>query len=77
VTINSTFRDRLAQAIEADGRKRETIAERSGYSASYIRRILRGIQQNPTISFAAAMAETLSVSVSWLLGVEAKETNHG
>lgn len=69
-TVNITFRERLRLALDRDTRPRKSVASLSGYSEGYIRRVLAGTKPNPTINFAAAMAQVLGVSLAWLVGGE-------
>lgn len=68
--LADTFRERLADAIEADPRKRYMIAREAGYSETYIRRVLKGTQANPTLAFTEAMAQTLGVPLLWIIGAD-------
>lgn len=65
----AVFRERLNQALEG---KREiaSLARKSGYNASYIRRLIAGDRPNPTIACVAALSEALEVNPAWLLGLE-------
>lgn len=69
--IPQIFASRLAQALE---RKRKymsfsAIAKKSGFSETYIRRVIKGQRPNPSLMFILVMAETLGESVDFLLGL--------
>lgn len=64
------FRERLRQAIDAHESTWPELAMRSGYSVSYLQRLTQGDKANPTIACVAALAETLDVKPSWLLGFD-------
>ena len=68
-SLYDTFRGRLRTAITEDGRSCAKLADRSGYSAYYLRSVLRGQKSNPTLLFVEVMADTLHVSKAWLLGM--------
>lgn len=63
------FRDRLRAAIDSQDMTWPELAAKSGYSASYLQRLVGGHRSNPTLSCVAALAETLQVPPAWLLGV--------
>ena len=65
------FRERLQAAIDSQDMTWPELAAKSGYSASYLQRLIGGHRSNPTLSCVAALAETLQVQPAWLLGVEA------
>ena len=66
---------RLGERVRALRRERgwtlEALAERSGVSRAMISKLERG-EKNPTLVVAAKVAEGLGVSLSHLVGVEAK-----
>lgn len=64
------FLARLRDAIEHKNMTWPELAAKSGYSASYLQRLVLGQRSNPTLSCVAALAETLQVRPAWLLGVE-------
>lgn len=78
MTLTSAFHMRFREAMER--RRAEVpmkcIVAESGYSLDYIRRVIRGDQNNPSLLFVEAMAGALGVSVAWLLGLEDNETLH-
>lgn len=78
MSITATFQQRFREAMQR--RRAEVpmkcIVAQSGYSLDYIRRVGRGVQNNPSLQFIEAMAQTLGVSVAWLLGLEDNEGVH-
>ena len=64
------FSKRLQSAIDANGLTWPELANKSGYSVSYLQRLTTGDRCNPTIACVAALAQTLDVAPSWLLGIE-------
>lgn len=44
------------------------IAEKAGYSTSYLSALARGGKPNPSIALVWTLAQTLGVSPYWLLG---------
>ena len=67
-TANQIFRSRLCLALQ--GTSLVKASKRSGYSKCYIRRLRDGVMINPSISTVWALAEALSVSPAWMLGLE-------
>lgn len=65
------FRERLQAAIDSQDMTWPELAAKSGYSVSYLRRLVQGHRCNPTLSCVAALAETLQVPPARLLGVDA------
>lgn len=61
MTLPATFRANLRAALEADPRPRKAIARTSGYSDSYIQRVVNGAKTNPTLLFVWCIAQTLGV----------------
>lgn len=59
--LPAVFRLQLRAALEADPRPRKAIAIESGYSESYIQRIVAGTKPNPTLLFVSCMAQTLKI----------------
>lgn len=68
--IGREFRSRLDAAIVGNGVTIPQLARRSGYSESYLRRLLVGKQNNPTIFAVATLAESLDCCPFWLLGTD-------
>jgi transcriptional regulator with XRE-family HTH domain len=64
------FSKRLQSAIDAKDMTWPELANKSGYSASYLQRLISGGRCNPTIACVAALAQTLDVAPSWLLGLD-------
>jgi transcriptional regulator with XRE-family HTH domain len=71
-TLTATFRSRLTEAVQ----RRQTvvpmkvICHQSGFSGEYIRKLLRGEKNNPTLVAVEFLAAATGVSVAWLLGLE-------
>lgn len=65
--LRHAFRANLTRAVEASPLKRYMIASRSGYSEIYIRRILNGTQDNPTLLFVHCIAKALGTTPADLL----------
>lgn len=68
--IAANFCERLNEAIKNDYRSLSQIARDSGYSVSYISRLLNGQRVNPTLFFVENIAGTLKCRISWLLGFD-------
>ncbi len=66
----NTFRSRLKQACVASCLKDHEIAQRSGYSMSYINQLRYTDRSVPTTACVEALAETLKVEPAWLAGWE-------
>lgn len=66
----NVFRERLRSAVEKADATWPEMAIRSGYSASYVQRLINGQKSNPTLACVSALAETLNVKPAWLLGVD-------
>lgn len=64
------FRERLRSAIDSNDSTWPELAMKSGYSVSYLQRLTQGDRCNPTIACVNALAETLNVKPSWLLGFD-------
>lgn len=64
------FRERLRDAIDRHDSTWPELAMKSGYSVSYLQRLVRGDKNNPTIACVNVLAETLNVKPSWLLGFD-------
>lgn len=69
MSITNAFRDNLRIAIQSHEDNITTIAKRSGYSRTHIRRVESGVH-NPTILFVECMAETLGIPVAEMLGIK-------
>lgn len=67
----TVFRERLQTAIDSQNATWPELAAKSGYSVSYLRRLVQGHRVNPTLSCVAALAQTLDVKPAWLLGLDA------
>lgn len=63
------FQARLQQAVDQAGVTWPELAKRSGYSASYIQRLIKGDKCNPTVACVCALATTLDKPLPWLLGI--------
>ena len=63
----SVFRKNLAAEIEKYPGTLVGLAYKSGYSVSYLRRILNDDRKNPTLLFVECMAVSLGVSPLSLL----------
>ncbi|MGV0954706.1 MAG: helix-turn-helix domain-containing protein [Fluviibacter sp.] len=57
----------LRAAIAAKNCSQGWLAEQSGYSVSYIQRVLQGVQTNPTLSFVECVAKALDTTPIALL----------
>ncbi len=67
--LAETFRVNLRQTRISQNLSQDNLAQLSGYSESYIQRFeSRTGKFNPTLSFVDAMAKSLQVSTSQLLG---------
>lgn len=62
MTLYDTFRANLSAAIAANECSQGWLAEQSGYSVSYIHRVLHGTQRNPTIGFVECIAAALGTT---------------
>ncbi len=67
MSLNATFRVRLAAAIRSHPDKTLAICQRAGYDPSYVSRVLSGARPNPTLLFVESMAGALGVEVWDLL----------
>lgn len=65
--LRHTFRANLKRAVEASPERRYMIAYKSGYSAVYIRRVMAGTQDNPTLLFVHCIAKALGTTPAALL----------
>ncbi len=70
MSVHLTIRRRLAEAMQARRLTAREVAERSGYSAYYVRGVQRGRYGNPTIGAVWALAGALEVDPGWLLGLD-------
>lgn len=61
MSLPSVFCANLRAMVKADPRPMKVIAWRAGYNEKYIRRLMYGIQRNPTLLFVESMAEALGV----------------
>jgi transcriptional regulator with XRE-family HTH domain len=71
VNVHDTLRVRLREALEASPLNLKAVADRSGYTAGYIRAIAGRStrdQRNPTVGAVWAIAGALDVDPLWLLG---------
>jgi len=66
--ISQTFRNRLGSALHHDGRSMREISRTSGYSATYIKRLIDGMRSNPTLAFVEVISTTLNCDPAWMLG---------
>jgi transcriptional regulator with XRE-family HTH domain len=64
------FRERLRSAVQQTGKTWPELSARSGYSATYLQRLINGQRGNPTLDCVSALAETLNVKPAWLLGID-------
>ena len=64
------FSKRLQSAIDANDMTWPELASKSGYSTSYLQRLVSGERCNPTIACVAALSQSLDVAPSWLLGLD-------
>lgn len=74
MNMNLAFRERLRIALNADTRTRAEIARVSGYSSAHLRRLSSGGRRSASIELVDALADTLSVSRAWLLGLSEERT---
>jgi hypothetical protein len=44
------------------------ISRTSGYSATYIKRLIDGMRSNPTLAFVEVISTTLNCDPAWMLG---------
>lgn len=61
-TMLQVFRENLRRSIASSELPLVTICDRAGYSTSYIRRILNGDKNNPTLLFVESIAAALDVN---------------
>lgn len=61
-----TWRDRLAEAIERDGRSQRAVSIAAGLGPGYINALFREGRE-PTVGHAIRVCEVLGISLSWLL----------
>lgn len=71
--INLTFRENLAAAIDRHPGSFVSLCHRTGYSASYVRRVLNGERVNPTLFFVECVAGALNVDPLKLLGAKSEQ----
>lgn len=71
--INLTFRKNLAAAIDRHPGTFVTLCNRTGYSTSYVRRVLNGERVNPTLFFVECIAGALDVDPLELLGATSEQ----
>lgn len=69
-TPNQIFHTRLNLALNRHNSTLKSVAQVSGYSYDYIRRVRQNPIPNPGLTFIWAMARTLKVSPAWLAGFE-------
>jgi len=62
MSLYDTFCANLRDAIATEGYSIRTLALESGYSASYIQRVLAGVQRNPTLAFIECVAKVLGTT---------------
>ena len=67
MTLQEIFRAKFRARVLADPRSVRTLADVSGYSESYISRVINGSKPNPTLAFVETMAVTLNVPLADLL----------
>lgn len=67
MNLYTTFCANLRTAIAAKDCSQGWLAEQSGYSISYIQRVLQGVQTNPTLSFVECVAKALDTTPAALL----------
>lgn len=67
MTLQEIFRTNFRARVDADPRSVRILADISGYSESYISRVVNGAKPNPTLAFVEAMAVTLNVPLADLL----------
>lgn len=70
MTLYTCFVDNLRAAIAANGTTMTALARHSGYSASYLSRVLNGTMQNPTLQFVECMAKALDTTPLSLLTLQ-------
>jgi transcriptional regulator with XRE-family HTH domain len=64
------WRKRLAASVKADGRSLREISLAAGLGHNYLHTVLK-VGKEPRISQIGKLAETLGVSISWLMeGIE-------
>lgn len=64
----NTFGERLRQVLDARQRSIESVSYDSGYSVSYISRLINGKQSNPSLFFVECVSRALDVSPCFLAG---------
>jgi transcriptional regulator with XRE-family HTH domain len=67
------FRRRLRFARKRRGLDQREVAERAGASNAYVCQLESGLIKSPSIDWAAALAEALGVTASWLCFGEGAE----
>lgn len=74
MNVSAVFRERLATCRKSARRSIDSVAHESGYSRTYLRRLERGDQANPTICAVWAIAEALDTTPQYLLGLTDQPT---
>lgn len=59
MNLYQIFSANLQARMTAAGCSQSMLARQSGYSSSYVHRVLSGIQQNPTLAFVERVAAVL------------------
>ena len=67
MTLAQNFRANLRARVTDDPRSMRILADVSGYSASYIGRVMAGTMPNPTLLFVETMAATLNTTPTEML----------
>lgn len=65
--LENRWRDRLRDAVRADGRTQDEIARVSGIPPETLSRIMTEITGDPRLSTVACIANAVGTTVGWLL----------
>lgn len=70
--IHQAFKARLTQVIRNKDRPLpiKQVAHEAGCHVSYLRKLMNGTQDNPTLGTITALAKATKTSPAWLLGFQ-------